>query len=454
MNPKHLKEQLDADELEQLRNYIKKLINGSKISVFNRKFNKKNSVSLEKEQFQLVAQFLLDRMRFINILDIQYILEYWLYSFAEKMNLPDPKLVVDYLFNSLCSEDTIDSMTNTVLDELTSLPREYRVLVPIMHNDHADVTFLESIELSDKITLFQMTDDRINKEFPIIDKFDDPQYRHERYHPPVDHLYISIKAYGCYSFFSWSSLYKSFHRTLSLALSALLVNEVILLNSADNTSHIPDDDSYLPNYIPNNSISSTYGPGYSYLYPSSMSEAPIYHKFPEAERLFLRSLSGFAFDLGEVSAFEKVKIQKGETESRFVFTKTGHEKLNNIKKLFNSNGLEARRVKTALEWFFQGLLNDNKTFSYVQYAIALEALFGDPNHNNVQQRISDRCAFVLAENSAERNRVKKEIEAIYEVRSRIVHDGNRNLNNEDLECYSSLGKYLQKALSKEMENLP
>jgi hypothetical protein len=56
---------------------------------------------------------------------------------------------------------------------------------------------------------------------------------------------------------------------------------------------------------------------------------------------------------------------------------------------------EIERVRTGLEWFFNGLSNDNQTFSYVQLAIAFEALLGEGG-NNIVDRLSDRCAYLVA----------------------------------------------------------
>ena len=50
--------------------------------------------------------------------------------------------------------------------------------------------------------------------------------------------------------------------------------------------------------------------------------------------------------------------------------------------------------------------------------------------------------------------IKNEIKKIYDVRSRIVHDGNTRLNEYDLAFYSKLEEYLHKSLSKEIEALP
>jgi hypothetical protein len=116
---------------------------------------------------------------------------------------------------------------------------------------------------------------------------------------------------------------------------------------------------------------------------------------------------------------------------------------------------EIERVKRALLWFFNGLIAEDESFSFIQLTIAVEALLGVPKGSAAMtERIADRLTFLIAEDAIERRRIKKNFQDAYEIRSKIVHEGKASLDKEDKVHYYNLKFYTQKALAKEIEALP
>jgi hypothetical protein len=115
---------------------------------------------------------------------------------------------------------------------------------------------------------------------------------------------------------------------------------------------------------------------------------------------------------------------------------------------------EVEPVRTALEWFLAGIMNTNKTPSFIQLTTAMEALLGDPRgKKEITDRLSDRSAYLISTNPLERSRIKKEIEKAYDIRSRIVHTGTVDLKAEDALYWDLLQRYLKNALLQEIDSL-
>ena len=103
-------------------------------------------------------------------------------------------------------------------------------------------------------------------------------------------------------------------------------------------------------------------------------------------------------------------------------------KIVNLRKVFSmSSGTsedivqEVERVRTTLRWFFDAMSDSNQTSSFVKMTTAIEALPGDPKEGtNITKRLSDRCSFLIANDSIERRELKKQFENAYDVRSKIT----------------------------------
>ncbi|RLB28207.1 MAG: hypothetical protein DRG87_09815 [Deltaproteobacteria bacterium] len=128
------------------------------------------------------------------------------------------------------------------------------------------------------------------------------------------------------------------------------------------------------------------------------------------------------------------------------------DKFNVITNILDSDDEYAEAIKAASEWYFEGASTENETFKLVKYVIALESLLGDPKkEDRIKDRLSDRCAYLLGISQKERAKVKETFEAIYEIRSKIIHRRRTRLEEEDIQLLKEAKKLLEKVITKEIQ---
>jgi len=128
------------------------------------------------------------------------------------------------------------------------------------------------------------------------------------------------------------------------------------------------------------------------------------------------------------------------------------ENLEILKNILDSNDEYVEAIKTASEWYFEGLCTENETFKLVKYMIAIESLLGDPKkEDRIKDRLSDRCAYLLGNNQKERDEIKKTFEDIYEIRSKIIHRRSTRLEEENIQLLNEAEKLVEKVIRKEIE---
>lgn len=90
-------------------------------------------------------------------------------------------------------------------------------------------------------------------------------------------------------------------------------------------------------------------------------------------------------------------------------------------------------IKTAIEWAFDSLTNDNETLAFIQACIGLEAILGDENEDQkrlLDDKLADRCAYLLGENFSERKNIKEKFVKLYNIRSKLIHGRKAELDEE------------------------
>jgi addiction module HigA family antidote len=94
---------------------------------------------------------------------------------------------------------------------------------------------------------------------------------------------------------------------------------------------------------------------------------------------------------------------------------------------------EVERARAALEWFCEGMANRTTTFSYIQLAIALEALLCQHDeHADIVKRLCDRCAYLkelLDELNLSQYRLAREL-GVPAMRINYVVKGRRPVTTE------------------------
>lgn len=116
---------------------------------------------------------------------------------------------------------------------------------------------------------------------------------------------------------------------------------------------------------------------------------------------------------------DKVKILKKRLQYPIKLLKT------------SDNDESTEPIKTAIEWAFDSLTNDNDTFAFIQVCIGLESILGDKDsQENITKTLADRCAYLLGNSISKRKDIREKFRGLYDVRSKLVHGRKASLDDE------------------------
>lgn len=108
------------------------------------------------------------------------------------------------------------------------------------------------------------------------------------------------------------------------------------------------------------------------------------------------------------------------------------------------------RIATAAEWMFDANSGAVSAMSYVQLAIAFEALYGGTKDDPVVETLSNRLVYGLASSEVERDTLAQRFHVFYGKRSRIVHSGASRLMPDETELFRWGMDTLRRALAHEI----
>jgi hypothetical protein len=106
-------------------------------------------------------------------------------------------------------------------------------------------------------------------------------------------------------------------------------------------------------------------------------------------------------------------------------------------------------VRGALELSHSG---SDEMLSFVQAAVVLEILLGDKATSDViglGELLRNRCAYLISRSPLERERILSDFARIYDVRSKIVHEGKKRLNLDEWKLFSRLRWICQRVIREE-----
>jgi hypothetical protein len=94
-----------------------------------------------------------------------------------------------------------------------------------------------------------------------------------------------------------------------------------------------------------------------------------------------------------------------------------------------------KRIMLAVEWIGQSLADPSPPSAFIKAAIALEIIF-TPSQKaiitpSIVNQISESIALILGSSVDERLKTEKRVKDLYELRSTIVHSGNKDINQAD-----------------------
>lgn len=112
----------------------------------------------------------------------------------------------------------------------------------------------------------------------------------------------------------------------------------------------------------------------------------------------------------------------------------------------------------ASEWFLESGLQAEVSHRIVFLATAFESLFYETGSKGESGRqaaaLPTRVGYSLGKHSKARARIQEKFYGFYDLRSRIVHQGRRDLTGEDAALLSEMAGYFETALVQELTELP
>jgi len=127
--------------------------------------------------------------------------------------------------------------------------------------------------------------------------------------------------------------------------------------------------------------------------------------------------------------------------------------INSVKPAFGE-AKECATLRQSGQWYFDSHAGTDNLLQFVQATVALEILLGDKaisEQIGLGQLLANRCAYMLAENHAERVELLDKFDEIYETRSRIVHSGKNSLNEKEWRLLHELRYLCGRLIRKELE---
>ncbi len=117
---------------------------------------------------------------------------------------------------------------------------------------------------------------------------------------------------------------------------------------------------------------------------------------------------------------------------------------------------EQNAVRRAAQWYFDSECGRNELLQFVQATVAIEILLGNKPTSDVvgiAELLANRCAYLLAGSHDERSRILRDMKALYDTRSAIVHRGKHRLTRDESVQLMRLQFYCRMAIGKEMHLL-
>lgn len=319
-------------------------------------------------------------------------------------------------FTELLKPEEIADHRDKIIDKLLSYPKEYQVFIPL---PNVALPLKESLIISDRASIVR-TDESLTSSLPSI-KSPLSTLPPIRLHEDLVCLTFCIEGFLGIPMSTSQEKVKSEYKKL---VASLLVS-----NFLEKGSNVGIVSVGMP--LPGRAyIYCLYEDNEALTFELSLQEAKI------VQELYFRTLTGHA-----------LKDLIGVTNLSTLFHSNPH-----LKKDERS---QIERVRTSLEWYFEGLVNENETFSFILFCTAIEALLGfEKGTAGITVGLSDRISFLIAKDVMEREAIKKNFLKAYNLRSEIIHRGQINLSRTERESLSFLRYALEEAVRKEMQLLP
>lgn len=127
--------------------------------------------------------------------------------------------------------------------------------------------------------------------------------------------------------------------------------------------------------------------------------------------------------------------------------------MNDIRSVFE-NSTSTKRLLLACQWLFDSYGGRNELLSFIQTTTVIEILLGDKASSDqmgLGVLLRNRCAYLIGTTQSQRNEILKDFQAIYDVRSKIVHGGKSKLNFNERRLFHKLQWMCRRVIQEEVD---
>ncbi|MCJ2367864.1 HEPN domain-containing protein [Aeromonas dhakensis] len=186
------------------------------------------------------------------------------------------------------------------------------------------------------------------------------------------------------------------------------------------------------------------------VFGSESGDCQVYYEFYKNEDSYRKSEFSIEFNLlspGHNASesinecIEFIRPDEAKTTYHLVNENTRnlilHEKNKSLLSCVQQKGEINKRLHQAVSWFGKAVNADIPEDQFLFFAISIESLLvgdepsgGFSSQGSINQKISERSAFLLGNSFKERIEIEREIKRIYGIRSKIVHTGAKADNSD------------------------
>ena len=313
----------------------------------------------------------------------------------------------EIFLRDLFSKDKLDILTRYILSFIENIPKKYLIFIPFPSFKNIQD---DEIEIADNLSVFKI-DTNLKYEY-FIKLFKNIEVHHNHFLPGKVFLKLIQQGY-----------INDLRDTVTVENAISLLKQFIHLGTIIG---LFSERGFIETLIePQN---------YPLMFAFENVSTPMH-------------IRNFTFDNSLRNYLIRLKIDEKNNQDAI---KIGSEKIKLLFKVFNSNDESGETILAASEWSINSKLNENKTFSFIQMCIGLEAILGKGLSENLTKMLSDRCSYLLGKNFKERNDLRKNFEKLYEVRSKLIHGRKSQLDLNDTKYLLWGRKILDQIILKEL----
>lgn len=284
----------------------------------------------------------------------------------------------------------VAQMSVQIVDSFITLPWEYTVVLPFVSTGGLDFR-LKQLPLSRELKLIIKKSSELRFPFPKPDPSPWARVLEPNTDWSSDRLYLEAKLTGYIGVADTETLEQFYHQARTVAGIGLAV-DAFKLNFSRTLA-------------------------FSYLIDPAASSKPLYVFQTEEGGETKERTRNIPDRLGPLD-----QLELENSDSMLL-----------LPIAFGEND-ECSRLREAGQWYFASRTEINEIFEFVEAVVVLEILFNDRATSSdvgVEKLIANRCAYLIASSTVERQRIINDFKDIYNARSEIIHKGKARLSKAE-----------------------